>query len=329
MSSGDWRPKLSVKIPRGDDSEPGAGFTPLSSGGNPPSSVGPPPVEHGLISSGSFTAMEIELLKQVQDLISPHAAGVGSMENAGGGASAGGGGATARTRGRDAWNAAATAADVGLETPTVDMTQARSARQMFFTRSSVSTLDRAGPFQLTDELLVFVWNGPHQVMNWILSVTPRGGADGVAIGAPGSLVPTPSGTGVESEALKAKGAATATATATGRPLESSGGSGQHSALLRKLLTEKLSGSPTASPSGSPRLTTTEGGAAVTAGGSDRPTTPNFTQSELNLLLHALGGTGNTPPGVAAANAPGPFGRADATATSPARGGTRASTRKRK
>ena len=32
--------------PRGDDSEPGAGFTPLSSGGNPPSSVGPPPVEH-------------------------------------------------------------------------------------------------------------------------------------------------------------------------------------------------------------------------------------------------------------------------------------------
>jgi hypothetical protein len=100
-------------------------------------------------------------------------------------------------------------------------------------------------------------------------------------------------------------------------------------LLRKLLTEKLSGSPTASPSGSPRLTTTEGGAAVTAGGSDRPTSPNFTQSELNLLLHALGGTGNTPPGVAAANAPGPFGRADATATSPARGGTRASTRKRK
>jgi hypothetical protein len=321
MSSGDWRPKLSVKIPRGDDSEPGAGFTPLSSGGNPPSSVGPPPVEHGLISSGSFTAMEIELLKQVQDLISPHAAGAaGNLMDGGGGASA------KSTRGRDAWNAAATAADVGLETPTVDMTQARSARQMFFAHSSVSTLDRI-PFQLTDELLVFVWNGLHQVMNWILSVTPRGGADGVAIGASGSLVPTPSGTGVESETLKAKGAATATA--TGRPLESSGGSGQHSALLRKLLTEKLSGSPTASPSGSPRLTTTEGGAAVTAGGSDRPTSPNFTQSELNLLLHALGGTGNTPPGVAAANAPGPFGRADATATSPARGGTRASTRKRK
>jgi hypothetical protein len=131
-------------------------------------------------------------------------------------------------------------------------------------------------------------------------------------------------------------------------LESAGGSGQHSTLLRKLLSEKLSGSPLASPlhgcagggaggaSGarrSPRLgdagiTPTgldlangiaSGGLASALGGGGGPglgsnlglpTSPNFTQSELNLLLNALGGASGTPTSGVSGGI-NPFGRADA------------------
>ena len=48
------------------------------------------------------------------------------------------------------------------------------------------------------------------------------------------------------------------------------------------------------------------------GGAAMPTSPNFTQSELNMLLTALGGAGDTPTSGVSGGI-NPFGRADASA----------------
>jgi hypothetical protein len=137
-----------------------------------------------------------------------------------------------------------------------------------------------------------------QVMNWIMSVTPRAGANGAGAGA--------------GRATRASANAATAAAETPQ--------GQHSVLLRKLLTEKLTGSPTgeAGRRRSPRSLAAGGegggdrkethGASHTPVGLDLanagglmgglpaslPVSPNFTSSELNLLMNALGGGGDTP-----------------------------------
>ena len=291
--SGSWRPKLSVKIPGKGDGDEGL----ASAAGSLPSAValdsvrGPPPSLENLQTSASLTAAEIELLKQVQELISPSASGFAMEPPATGGRGTRSGAVPPQTP---------------LETPTVD-------------------------FQ--------------QVMSWILSVTPRAGASGaVQVGGPGSLVAPIVNNGAAG--ASATGGGSAGGGAAGRlaggggaggggargpvSLESAGGSGQHSQLLRKLLSEKLSGSPAASPvhaagaRRSPRLGDTgttptgldlangiaSGGFAAALAGS-MPSSPAFTQSELNMLLNALGGTGDTPTSGPSSGGINPFGRADA------------------
>ena len=117
---GSWRPNLSVKIPSSS-----SGGTGAAAGSNLPSSAhtSAPPSLEGMPSSASPTAAEIELLKQVQELISPRAEGL-----------------TLPTSARRGGGALASTANQGgqphspLDTPTVDL---------------------------------------QQVMNWIMSVTPR------------------------------------------------------------------------------------------------------------------------------------------------------------
>jgi hypothetical protein len=250
---GSWRPNLSVKIPSSS-----SGGTGAAAGSNLPSSAhtSAPPSLEGMPSSASLTAAEIELLKQVQELISPRAEGL-----------------TLPTSARRGGAALASTANQGgqphspLDTPTVDL---------------------------------------QQVMNWIMSVTPRaaGGA---------SAAPAQSQRSTRGQTLTA---------ATAEMKEEQ--QGQHSALLRKLLTEKLSGSPTGSPAArrSPRSAHTPVGleianAVAAAGGL--PTSPNFTSSELNLLMNALGGGGDSPTSglVGGIN---PFGRAsDSIISQPAKG----------
>ena len=102
-----------------------------------------PPSLEGLPTSASLTAAEIELLKQVQELISPHAEG---LTLPAGGTARGG-------RARPA--PPPPQPHSPLDTPTVDL---------------------------------------QQVMNWIMSVTPRAGANGAgarAPGAPRARLPTP------------------------------------------------------------------------------------------------------------------------------------------
>lgn len=291
--SASWRPKLSVKIP-GKNNNVGGFASTSASGGGLPSSVGlgsvrgAPPSLENLQTSASLTAAEIELLKQVQELISPNAAGF------------------------------------AMDPPQIHSTRATRSNGT----ANTLQVDHAAPQTPLETPTVDL----QQVMNWILSVTPRAGASGsVQVGAPGSLVSPIMSTG-------ATAATTATAPGGSRPpisLESAGGSGQHSTLLRKLLSEKLSGSPMASPahggagtgysSGarrSPRLGDHTGGTptgldlangiasgGLAAGPGCLPTSPNFTQSELNMLLNALGGAGDTPSSGVQGGI-NPFGRAD-------------------
>jgi hypothetical protein len=122
--SGSWRPKLSVKIPGKNNgnhgglaSAGGSGGTSTSGGVGLGSVRGAPPSLEGLQTSASLTAAEIELLKQVQELISPNAAGFGldppqmSTRPTRSG--------TPRVPGYDA------GPQTPLETPTVDLQQAR------------------------------------------------------------------------------------------------------------------------------------------------------------------------------------------------------------
>jgi len=210
-----------------------------------------------------------------------------------------------------------------------------------------------------------------QVMNWILSVTPRAGAEGTQVGAPGSLVsPIMTGGGAGNGGVAGRGglggsgggavegatAVEARVPAVGVArgpisLESAGGSGQHSALLQRLFSGTPMGSPGHGHGGvrtgasaarrSPRLSITGGptptgldlangiasgvtnmgmgagiGVASAVAGSGpggQPASPNFTPSELNLLLSALGGTGDTPTSVVSGAINPFFGRADASA----------------
>ena len=241
-----WRPNLnlSVKIPtssaeaRGESNLPSA----MTSGTSAPPSL------EGLPTSASLTAAEIELLKQVQELISPHAEGL-TLPASG----------AAHSSGRGAFAPPPPQPHSPLDTPTVDL---------------------------------------QQVMNWIMSVTPRAGANGAGAGA--------------GRATRASANAATAAAETPQ--------GQHSVLLRKLLTEKLTGSPTGETGRrrSPRSLAAGGegggdrkethGASHTPVGLDLanagglmgglpaslPVSPNFTSSELNLLMNALGGGGDTP-----------------------------------
>ena len=77
-SVGSWRPKLSVKIP-GASGASGWATVKIPRGGRQraPSSHKAPPSLEALPTSASLTQVEIELLKQVQDLISPRAEGLG------------------------------------------------------------------------------------------------------------------------------------------------------------------------------------------------------------------------------------------------------------
>ena len=240
-----WRPNLnlSVKIPTSSAEERGESNLPSAMTGG----TSAPPSLEGLPTSASLTAAEIELLKQVQELISPHAEGLTLPA-----------GGTARG-GRGAFAPPPPQPHSPLDTPTVDL---------------------------------------QQVMNWIMSVTPRAGANGAGAGA-GRVT---------------RASANAATAAAETP------QGQHSVLLRKLLTEKLTGSPTgeAGRRRSPRSLAAGGegggdrkethGASHTPVGLDLanagglmgglpaslPVSPNFTSSELNLLMNALGGGGDTP-----------------------------------
>ena len=116
-----WRPNLnlSVKIPTSSAEERGESTLPSAMTGG----TSAPPSLEGLPTSASLTAAEIELLKQVQELISPHAEG---LTLPAGGAARGGG--------RGAFAPPPPQPHSPLDTPTVDL---------------------------------------QQVMNWIMSVTPR------------------------------------------------------------------------------------------------------------------------------------------------------------
>ena len=245
-----WRPNLnlSVKIPTSSAEERGESNLPSAITGG----TSAPPSLEGLPTSASLTAAEIELLKQVQELISPHAEGLTLPA-----------GGTARSGGRGTFAMPPPQPHSPLDTPTVDL---------------------------------------QQVMNWIMSVTPRAGANGGG------------NAGAGAGAGRATRASANAANAAETP------QGQHSVLLRKLLTEKLTGSPTgeAGRRRSPRSAGGEGGGdkkekethvashtpvgmdLANAGGlmgglpASLPVSPNFTSSELNLLMNALGGGGDTP-----------------------------------
>jgi hypothetical protein len=245
-----WRPNLnlSVKIPSSSAEERGESNLPSAMTGG----TSAPPSLEGLPTSASLTAAEIELLKQVQELISPHAEGLTLPA-----------GGTARSGGRGTFAMPPPQPHSPLDTPTVDL---------------------------------------QQVMNWIMSVTPRAGANGGG------------NAGAGAGAGRATRASANAANAAETP------QGQHSVLLRKLLTEKLTGSPTgeAGRRRSPRSAGGEGGGdkkekethvashtpvgmdLANAGGlmgglpASLPVSPNFTSSELNLLMNALGGGGDTP-----------------------------------
>ena len=125
-----WRPNLnlSVKIPTSSAEERGESNLPSAMTGG----TSAPPSLEGLPTSASLTAAEIELLKQVQELIPPHAEGLTLPA-----------GGTARG-GRGAFAPPPPQPHSPLDTPTVDL---------------------------------------QQVMNWIMSVTPRAGANGAGAGA--------------------------------------------------------------------------------------------------------------------------------------------------
>jgi hypothetical protein len=265
-SGGSWRPNLSVKIPSSSTGGSNLPTTSSTRGGAPPS------LEE-LPTSASLTAAEIDLLKQVQELISPRAEGFSLPTSA-----------RAGSRGLTTTPAATLAPNSPLDTPTVDL---------------------------------------QQVMNWIMSVTPRaGGESGTKEtkgkdggGANANANANASGAGASGSTRATRGAAAKNAAEAEQ--------GQHSALLRKLLTEKLSGSPAGSPReggrGSPRglpLSHTPVGMDLANG---LPASPNFTSSELNLLMNALGGGGETPTSglMGGIN---PFGRAADNLTSPPEGG---------
>ena len=161
-----------------------------------------------------------------------------------------------------------------------------------------------------------------QVMNWIMSVTPRaGGESGTKEGKGKDGGGANANANANASGAGASGSTRATRGATAKHAAEAE-QGQHSALLRKLLTEKLSGSPQGSPreggSGSPRGVP----ASHTPVGMDLanglPASPNFTSSELNLLMNALGGGGDTPTSglMGGIN---PFGRAVDNLTSPPEG----------
>lgn len=240
-SGGSWRPKLSVKIP-GAGGTSGTGDGQDSSRGDgrgPPSSHKAPPSLEALPTSASLTQVEIELLKQVQDLISPRAEGLGL----------GLGPEPAK---------ALAAPQTPLDTPTVDM---------------------------------------QAVMNWILSVTPRAGGGAGAAGT--------------SAAPAKKGDAKADKKQPGSAKAKDGeAAGQHNELLRKLLNEKLAGSDGAEGDAA--------GAKKSPRGEDGkpPASPNFTSSELNILMNALGGGGETPTSGLTGGV-NPFGRAADSAPAPA------------
>ena len=241
-SGGSWRPKLSVKIP-GASGTSGMGDGQDSSRGDgrgPPSSHKAPPSLEALPTSASLTQVEIELLKQVQDLISPRAEGLGL--------------------GLGPEPAKAAAPQTPLDTPTVDM---------------------------------------QAVMNWILSVTPRAGAGGGAAAAGTSAPPA------KKDDAKADKKQPGSAKA-----KDGEAAGQHSELLRKLLTEKLAGSDGADG--------VAAGAKKSPRGEDGkpPASPNFTSSELNILLNALGGGGETPTSGLTGGV-NPFGRAADSEPAPA------------
>ena len=254
-----WRPNLnlSVKIPTSSAEERGESTLPSAMTGG----TSAPPSLEGLPTSASLTAAEIELLKQVQELISPHAEG---LTLPAGGAARGGG--------RGAFAPPPPQPHSPLDTPTVDL---------------------------------------QQVMNWIMSVTPRAGANEKG-GAAAAAAAAAAG-----RATRASANAAAAAAETPQ--------GQHSVLLRKLLTEKLTGSPTGEAGRtrrSPRSLAGGGQAPGGEGGKQKethsshtpvgvdlanaglgltgglpaslPVSPNFTSSELNLLMNALGGGGDTP-----------------------------------
>ena len=257
-SGGSWRPNLSVKIP---SSSTGGSNLPTTSSAR----SGAPPSLEELPTSASLTAAEIDLLRQVQELISPRAEGFSLPTSA-----------RAGSRGFATTSAATLAPNSPLDTPTVDL---------------------------------------QQVMNWIMSVTPR--ANG---GSGTKATEGKDGGGANASGAGASGSTRATRGAAKNAAETE--QGQHSALLRKLLTEKLSGSPQGSPreggSGSPRGVP----ASHTPVGMDLanglPASPNFTSSELNLLMNALGGGGDTPTSglMGGIN---PFGRAADNLTSPPEG----------
>lgn len=264
-----WRPNLVVKIPGSVSAEERG-----ESNGLPSSITGgtsAPPSLEGLPTSASLTAAEIELLKQVQELISPHAEGFALPT----------GGAANRLGGRGTFGFGA-AGGMGkqsdpnptphspLDTPTVDL---------------------------------------QQVMNWIMSVTPRAGAGcgasngGGVGGVSAAAAPSAGNPASQPGPARATRASANAANAAETP------QGQHSVLLRKLLNEKLTGSPAGSPS--TRLATRATGATGAGGNnatatvqnnllgglnlpSSLPVSPNFTSSELNLLMNALGGGGDTP-----------------------------------
>ena len=234
-----WRPNLnlSVKIPTSSAEERGESNLPSAMTGG----TSAPPSLEGLPTSASLTAAEIELLKQVQELISPHAEGLTLPA-----------GGTARRA-----PAAAAAAALPLDTRR--------------------------------------WTAGHELDH------ERHAARG------------------RERRRRRRGRATrASANAANATAETP--QGQHSVLLRKLLTEKLTGSPTgeAGRRRSPRSLAAGGegggdrkethGASHTPVGLDLanagglmgglpaslPVSPNFTSSELNLLMNALGGGGDTP-----------------------------------
>lgn len=246
-----WRPNLVVKIPTSSAEERGESNLPSSITGG---TIAPPSLE-GLPTSASLTAAEIELLKQVQELISPHAEGF-TLPSGAANRSGGRGTFGAATAGNSTANA--NQPHSPLDTPTVDL---------------------------------------QQVMNWIMSVTPRAGGNG----------------GVGASVATGNTSARATRASANAANTAETPQGQHSDLLRKLLNEKLTGSPRGSPSGrrstranagqnnakQKEQTHTPVGFGFAAGtdtllGGSLPVSPNFTSSELNLLMNALGGDGNTP-----------------------------------
>ena len=143
-----------------------------------------PPSLEELPTSASLTAAEIDLLRQVQELISPRAEGFSLPTSA-----------RAGSRGFATTSAATLAPNSPLDTPTVDL---------------------------------------QQVMNWIMSVTPRAGGGSGTKATEGK-----DGGGANASGAGASGSTRATRGAAKNAAETE--QGQHSALLRKLLTEKLSG----------------------------------------------------------------------------------------